>query len=111
IFLTDYLLKISEIEFKNNPHKKDIWQAARYMSQALEKVPEKFEDPIAFLAAYIEFSTISHPKPPHEFIASHNYTNGSEYESGQPLSREEVGKNLPVLDTPIKIQFKTQKSE
>ena len=110
VFLSGYLLKISEIELKNNPQD-SLWRAAVYISRALEKVPERFEDPLEFLAAYVDFSTLTQPKPPEDFVVTRNYTNGRDYEAGNPLPREKVGKQLPVLNTPIKIELKMQKSE
>lgn len=105
VFLSAYLIKISEIEFKNNS-KENLWKATLHMGKTLESVPEKFEDPIDFLVSYIEFSSLLNPKSPKDFIAKRNYTNGSEFVSGQPLSREDIGKNLPTLPPPREIRVK-----
>lgn len=86
-FLVGYLLILSEIEIKNNPTQDShLWKIAIYLSQALNKIPERFEDPIEFIAAYVDFSSLSYPQSPQEFIAQRNYTNGRDYSSANPVS-------------------------
>jgi hypothetical protein len=62
----------------------------RYAAEAVKRLPEQKENILAFLEGYMNRS-ISKPIPPKEFLASRNYTNGAESESGAPLSREVVG--------------------
>ena len=89
VFLVDYLRKTSVIELKNN-QKNSLWKALLYMSRVVEKVPERFEDPIDFIYSYVEFSSLLNPKPPQEFVNQRNYTNGSEFQSGSAQPQDQI---------------------
>lgn len=62
----------------------------RYASEAVHKLPEQKENILGFLEGYMSRS-IAHPVPPKDFLATRNYTNGSQSESGSPLARDQVG--------------------
>lgn len=62
----------------------------RYAAEAVNKLPEQKENILSFLEGYMRGS-VSNPIPPKEFLASRNYSNGSQSESGEPLNREDVG--------------------
>jgi hypothetical protein len=62
----------------------------RYASEAVHKLPEQKENILGFLEGYMSRS-VSHPVPPKEFLATRNYTNGSQSESGSPIARDKVG--------------------
>lgn len=62
----------------------------RYAAEAVKRLPEQKENILSFLEGYMNRS-VSNPIPPKEFLATRNYTNGAESESGSPLSRDVVG--------------------
>jgi hypothetical protein len=108
-FLIGYLLKFSEIELKNQESHSQLWKASLFMSQALDKTHERFEDPIEFLISYIEFSTLSNPKSPQNFIQNRNYTNGREFVKGNPVEVTKLQKAITELPAPVKIKITLKK--
>lgn len=62
----------------------------KYCSEAVQKIPEKNENILAFVEGYMSRS-VSNPILPQDYLAQRNYTNGSQSESGSPLSPEEAG--------------------
>ncbi len=73
-----------------------------YMSVAIREVPERTEDLISFLIGYMNFSSVSKPRPPNTFMNSRNYSNGSKSMTAQPSKSESISqmveKRLKVVE-------------
>ncbi len=68
-----------------------IWKALTYLSMVMREVPEPNEDSLSIFEGYLNASSLLDPKTPADFIASRNYTNGSE----SAVARQSV----PALQT------------
>jgi hypothetical protein len=83
----------------------EYWRFLIYLSVAIRELPEQIENPFKFMEAYMNFSTISHPKRPGEFRAQRNYFNSRNTESGKPLPRDQVDlageEKPPVVTKPL----------
>ncbi len=73
-----------------------------YMSVAVREIPEKTEDLIGFLIGYMNFSSVSKPRPPTSYMNSRNYLNGSKSMTANSLKSETISqlveKRLKVVD-------------
>jgi hypothetical protein len=71
-----------------------LWKFATFMSIAVRELIEPREDAITFVEGYMNFTSVTDPKPPSEFIASRAYTNGSASAAARPVDRERLGDDL-----------------
>lgn len=95
-FLATYLKKLADIEHANlDPKWSSLGESYSYLSEALVKIPEKFEDPLEFMLAYLEYSPLTKPKAPETFMKMRNYTNGRDFTSATPKEISET----PVSQT------------
>lgn len=72
------------------PAGEEYWRFLTYLSVAIRELPEQIENPFKFTEAFMNFSTIAHPKKPGEFRAQRNYFNSRGAESGKPVSSDKV---------------------
>lgn len=93
IFLEQTLLDIASAEMNQTDAKASshIWKFATYLSVAIRELAEPREDLIAFIDNYMEFSTITLPKPPTAFSQARSYTNGVKSESAKVINVEDLG--------------------
>lgn len=74
---------------ESNYHK--LWKFLSYLATAVQEMPERNEDLASFIEGYMNFSTISEPKSPKEFMKTREYSNGKTSVAAQSVSREDVG--------------------
>lgn len=124
-FIEQNLLEMAYTEFLNN---ESIWRFMIYLSVAVRELYNPHEDIVGFIEGYINFSTISHPRSPFEYLHEGNYTNGSQVSSGSPIPQEELGEawekhvekltgtnqfseNLPVIQERIQLDQVTKQEK
>lgn len=90
-FLERSLTEMAEIEAKSPDGDTSLWKFLTYLSSALKNLASEDHDLFAVIEGYMNYSTLSSPKPPHDFLSQRNYSNGSYAVAGNPVSREEVG--------------------
>lgn len=95
-FLEQQFLEMAASELGDGRDGK-LWKALTYLSIAVREVPEPREDIISVIEGYMNFTDILTPKTPAEFMASRDYTNGSESASAKPTSRDSVGDGIEDL--------------
>lgn len=83
-----------------------LWKFLKYSADAIHRLPEQKENVLAFLEGYMNLS-VTNPILPDKYLASRNYTNGSQSEQGNPMNRDEVGQ---VVDERIKSAELPQKN-
>lgn len=87
----DFML---QVELKSQNTHQGLWQFMHYLRTALKKIPERNENPLAFIEGYIEFSTIQKPKTPHAFSQSRDYINTYSNQKANDVKRTDVGQKL-----------------
>lgn len=92
--LINRLEVLYNIELKNPHMNQGMWQFMHYLRTALTRIPERNENPIAFIEGYIKFSSISKPKTPHEFSKSRDYINSYTNERANGVSATDIGLKL-----------------
>lgn len=90
-FLQQRLIEMAKREAMSLQGQSHFWQFLTYASLAVQQLPEKTENPLAFLEGYMRFSSLSSPKRPDEFLSERNYTNGVVSVMAQPVARDRVG--------------------
>jgi hypothetical protein len=89
-FLSHQLLEMA-ITDASSANSVKLWKFYSYLSIAVREIPEKREDLISFIDAYIDFSTILEPKSPAIYVNSRNYTNGAVNQSARAVNRDQLG--------------------
>ncbi len=85
-----------------------LWKAFTYLSMVMREVPEQNEDVVAVFQGYLGFSSLLDPKTPAEFIASRNYTNGSESTVARASARDSLGDGMKLPGpTPVRLEIRT----
>ena len=87
-----------------------LWKAFTYLSMVMREVPESNEDVLNVFQGYLNFTSVLEPKTPADFIASRNYTNGSESAVANGRPRDKVSDGaLPIRTgpTPAKLEIRT----
>lgn len=95
-FLEQQFLEMAASELGDGRDGK-LWKALTYLSICVREVPEPREDIINVIEGYMNFTDILSPKTPAEFMASRDYTNGSESASAKPASRDSIGDGIEEL--------------
>jgi hypothetical protein len=88
-FLERSLVEMAKVEVSSQTQS-GLGKFLKYASDAVRRLPEQKENILAFLEGYMNLS-VSNPMQPEDYVSTRNYTNGAKSESGQPLSREDVG--------------------
>ena len=88
-FLGKALNKMAAVD-ATSTNESGLLKFFKYCSEAINGLPEKNENILAFVEGYMNRS-ISNPMLPQEYLAQRNYTNGSVSETGSPMSREDAG--------------------
>ena len=83
-----------------------LWKAFTYMSMVMREVPEKNEDVINIFEGYLNYSTVLDPKSPADYLASRNYTNGTESVAAHQGLKDKVGDIGPNVSGPV-IEMRT----
>jgi hypothetical protein len=92
LFLERTLLDMAITELTaSSPSKNELWRFYTYLSIAIREIPEPREDLLAFMAGYMDFSSLRSPKSPLVYLSSRHYTNGAISQSARPVRREDVG--------------------
>ena len=85
-----------------------LWKAFTYLSMVMREVPEQNEDVVGVFQGYLSFSSLLDPKTPAEFLASRNYTNGSQSAVARTSTRESLGDGLKAPGpTPVRLEIRT----
>lgn len=106
-FLEHALVDMAKIDATSTATAGDgLWKFLKYSADAIHRLPEQKENVLAFLEGYMNLS-VTNPILPDKYLASRNYTNGSQSEQGNPMSRDEVGQ---VVDERIKAAEQPQKN-
>jgi hypothetical protein len=75
-----------------------MWKVFTYLSIAIREVPEPREDMFDVIEGYMNFSSVLEPKTPAEFLASRNYTNGTQNVAANPVSRDQIGDDVDATE-------------
>lgn len=105
LFLERALTEMAKIDAVSSATDTGLWKFFKFSADAIHSLPERKENILSFLEGYMNRS-VANPIRPEDYLNSRNYTNGSKSESGDPLSRDEVG---AVADR--RIQEMNQKAE
>ena len=90
-FLQVALIEMAKVDAQSSANAADgLYVFLRYSADAIKRLPEHKENVLAFLEGYMNLS-IANPILPEDYLASRNYTNGSRFEQGHPMNRDEVG--------------------
>lgn len=90
-FLQNTLLEMSLTEATSPAGESPLWRFLTYLSLAIKTLPERNENILSFVEGYMEFSTLSHPVRPDQFVSLRHYTNGATSLPGRPVDKAEVG--------------------
>lgn len=90
-FLIQVLSEMSTSETLSADGDANLSKFLKYLSKAMQSVPEPNENLINFIEVYVEVSTISHPIPPEQFVNLRHYSNGRISLTSKPVTAEEVG--------------------
>jgi hypothetical protein len=91
-FLHQTFLEMSLTEASSGASDTSLWRFLTYLSLAIKTLPERGENLISFVEGYMEFSTISKPVRPDQFVSLRHYTNGtSSHPAEQAVDKTEVG--------------------
>lgn len=90
-FLQQTLLEMSLTEASSGATETSLWRFLTYLSLAIKSLPERGENLISFIEGYMDFSTISRPVRPDQFVSLRHYTNGTRSQAAQPIDKSEVG--------------------
>src|SRR5690606_31835443 len=90
-FLTPTLLEMARVEATIPTSSPRLVRFLTYLAKAVEQVPERTEDTLDFIEGYVNFSTISQPTRPFEYLSHRDYTNGPHSESAKSVRPDEVG--------------------
>lgn len=90
-FLIQVLSEMSSSETLSADGNTNLSKFLKYLSNAMQSVPEPNENLINFIEIYVEVSTISHPIPPEQFVNLRHYSNGRISLTSKPVTSEEVG--------------------
>jgi hypothetical protein len=96
------MAKIDAITSAQSGHA--LWKFLRYSADAIRSLPEQKENILAFLEGYMNRS-VSNPIPPQDYLASRNYTNGTQSEMGNTMTAEAAGS---IADERIQEMGRTQ---
>jgi hypothetical protein len=105
-FLGQALNKMAAIDATSS-NESGLLKFFKYCSEAIQALPEKNENVLAFVEGYMNRS-VADPVLPQVYLAQRNYTNGSDSESGQPLTREEAGAIANERTTQEPVDIKTR---
>ena len=94
VLLVNRLEFMLKVELKSQDTHQGLWQFMHYLRTALLKIPERNENPLAFVEGYIDFSSISRPKTPNEFLKSRDYINTYSTQKANDVKRTDVGQKL-----------------
>lgn len=90
-FLQKALMDMAKVDAVSSAQTENgLWKFLKYSSDAIRRLPEQKENILAFLEGYMNRSVLN-PIPPQDYLAARNYTNGSNSETGNPLTREDAG--------------------
>jgi len=90
-FLKERLVEMAKSDLTNGDPNEHIWKFLTYLSRAIDSIPERNENLLSFVEGYMNFSTLSAPIPPKEFLRSRQYTNGKDSFAANDLKKDEVG--------------------
>ncbi|MCC7404995.1 MAG: hypothetical protein IT288_11415 [Bdellovibrionales bacterium] len=91
-FLHQVFLEMSLTEASSGASDTSLWRFLTYLSLAIKTLPERGENLISFVEGYMEFSTISKPVRPDQFVSLRHYTNGTHSQPAeQAVDKTEVG--------------------
>ena len=111
-FLITRLKKMTLIEIQSEQH--SMWKFLKYLTVALENLPEPNENPIEFIEGYLRKSSVIHPITPYTYNQSRNYSNGIDNEAAHPMEPEKVGelveKKMEELQPPKSQQTQLEPS-
>ncbi len=97
-FLEKKTLEMAQTEISSPQSDSNMWKFLSYLSLAIKELPERHENPFAFIEGYMRFSTLLNPLRPDEYLAQRNYTNGHDFETAAPMEADRVGE---VVDAKI----------
>lgn len=89
-FLERALVDMAKVDAVSSNAQSGLWKFLKYASDAIRSLPEKKENILSFLEGYMNRSVVN-PVRPEDYLASRNYSNGSQNEAGSPLTRDQAG--------------------
>lgn len=78
-----------------------LWKEFTYLSMVMREVPEANEDMINVFQGYLNYSNVLEPKSPAEYLASRNYTNGTETAIAHQAPRDAAGDGVSNPEQPL----------
>jgi hypothetical protein len=90
-FLESALLEMAANDLKDESGHATNAAFLTYLSMAVRELPERHENLVSFIEGYMNFSTLSNPKSPHQYLAERSYLNGAKTYLAKSVSRENVG--------------------
>ncbi len=90
-FLIKTLRQMSVVEMSQKKPDASMWRFLSYLSIALKEIPSPNENLFEFIESYLNFSSISKPKPPFAFLEHRHYTSGALAAKATEVPIEEVG--------------------
>ena len=82
---------MSVVEMSQKKPDASMWRFLSYLSIALKEIPSPNENLFEFIESYLNFSSISQPKPPFAFLEHRHYTSGTVAAKANEVPIEEVG--------------------
>lgn len=93
-FMEHQLLDMADNDLSDPRSQGRMWKFLTYLSIAIREIPDPREDLLAFIEGYMNYSSVLDPKTPTEFIANHDYTNGTMSVAAQPQSKDRIGDGI-----------------
>lgn len=104
-FLEQTFIEMASVDLADGRDSR-LWKAFTYFSMVVREVPEKNEDVLNIFEGYLNYSSVLDPKTPADYLASRNYTNGTESVVAHPVAKDEVGDLGPNITGPV-IEMRT----
>ena len=111
-FLMGIFQKLALYEAKSQNGKTHLWRLYSYLGYAIKEFPEHGENLILFIQSYLEYSSVTNPKPPEGFGRLRDYRNGKKSVHARGTPKDQLGEVLesklgkrprtqPVSNTPV----------
>lgn len=107
-FLENNLLEMASNDVKDEYGSASIAAFSTYLSMALRDLPERNENLVQFIQGYIDYSSLSAPKSPQNYLRERSYLNGSTAYTAADRRRDKVG---DIVDRKIQSLLRSEKKQ
>ena len=78
-----------------------LWKEFTYLSMVMREAPEANEDVMNVFQGYLNYASVLEPKSPADYLASRNYTNGTESVAAHQSTRANAGDGIVAPATSV----------